>query len=68
MRSRVGRTDTIGFMGESKPKKEGELSNEAVILRLLKISRRYRRAIDVQSIDAASLELLRQADERRRTA
>ncbi|RKX31924.1 MAG: ABC transporter ATP-binding protein [Verrucomicrobia bacterium] len=31
-------------MGESKPRKEKELSNEAVILRLLKISWRYRRA------------------------
>lgn len=44
MRSTVGGTDTIGFMGESKPKKESELSNGAVILRLLKISWHYRRA------------------------
>lgn len=44
MGSTVGGTDTVGFMGASKPKKEEELSNEAVILRLLKISWRYRRA------------------------
>ncbi len=44
MPSTVGRTDSVGFMGESKPRNEKELSNEALILRLLRISWRYRRA------------------------